>query len=147
MLYDIYGFSKYRWQLKITASKFCTAITGCPKFFRVTFGCCNLGFPYRILESTGIIQRCYAFAFLVSWGSIPGWKSPPTRSFVILVLYCVAVIDRVGVDGEATIMICLPISLVTSWGGLFQHLINCAVSSQAIVMISYVRKAAGLQAG
>ena len=30
---------------------------------------------------------------------------------------------------------------------LFQHLINCAVSSQAIVMISYVRKAAWLQAG
>ena len=29
---------------------------------------------------------------------------------------------------------------------LFQHLINCAVSSQAIVMISYVRKAAWLQA-
>ena len=26
-------------------------------------------------------------------------------------------VDRVGVDGEATIMICLPSSLVTSWGG------------------------------
>ena len=26
-------------------------------------------------------------------------------------------VDRLGVDGEATIMICLPGSLVTSWGG------------------------------
>ena len=26
-------------------------------------------------------------------------------------------VDRVGVDGEATIMICLPSSLVTRWGG------------------------------
>ena len=68
-------------------------------------------------------------------------------------------VDRAGVDGEATIMICLPGSLVISWSGfviwlsqfrsldndnqaallkllqarevLFQHLINCVVSSQS----------------
>ena len=47
--------------------------------------------------------------------SLFGRKLRPSPS-----LYCRCggmTVDRVGVDGEATIMICLPSSLVTSWGG------------------------------
>ena len=34
------------------------------------FGCCNLGFPYTFLESTGIIQQCYALGFLGTYQSL-----------------------------------------------------------------------------
>ena len=53
--------------LQFTTSKFFNKNTGLFKVFREKVGCCNLG----LLESTDIIQQCYVFGFLVSWGTLP----------------------------------------------------------------------------